>query len=63
MNETDNQYIERVNSLSDDELTKLIESNSCPYEPQRDGKSPIGMYHCPLCGEMVLSGKKHPPKF
>ncbi len=22
--------------------------------------APIGMFHCPLCGEMVLAGMPHP---
>lgn len=27
--------------------------------PQYIG-APIGMFHCPLCGEMVLAGMPHP---
>ena len=32
---------------------------SCPYEP-REMKGPIGMFHCPECGAMVLAGLPHP---
>jgi len=58
--ETLEQYIARVNSLTDDEVDVLIASDSCPYEPERLVGCPIGMFHCPLCGEMVLAGLPHP---
>lgn len=33
---------------------------TCPYDPTKvEGSS--GMYHCPLCGEMVMAGTAHPP--
>ena len=31
----------------------------CPHDP-RETTGPIGMYHCPDCGEMVLAGMAHP---
>ena len=31
----------------------------CPHDP-RETTGPIGMYHCPECGEMVLAGMEHP---
>ena len=31
----------------------------CPHDP-RQTVGPIGMYHCPECGEMVLAGMIHP---
>ena len=31
----------------------------CPHDP-RETTGPIGMYHCPECGEMVLAGLVHP---
>ena len=58
--ETNEEYAKRVNGLSDDELRELILDDACPYEPDRDGPTPMGMYHCPLCGEMVLAGCPHP---
>ena len=30
----------------------------CPHDP-RETIGPIGMYHCPECGEMVLAGMDH----
>lgn len=32
---------------------------SCPHDPKQT-TGPIGMYHCPECGEMVLAGMDHP---
>ena len=32
---------------------------NCPHDP-REITGPIGMYHCPECGEMVLAGTEHP---
>ena len=33
--------------------------NNCPHDP-KETIGPIGMYHCPKCGEMVLAGMDHP---
>lgn len=35
---------------------------TCPFDPSDDRyiDAPIGMFHCPLCGEMVLAGMPHP---
>lgn len=33
----------------------------CPERPERLRGAPIGMYHCPYCGAMVLAGLPHPP--
>jgi hypothetical protein len=30
-----------------------------PWEPQQLGGAPLGMYHCPYCGEMVVAGHLH----
>lgn len=32
----------------------------CPYDPSTAENAPLGMYHCPLCGNMVVSGVAHP---
>lgn len=34
-------------------------ANSCPHDP-RETFGAVGMYHCPECGEMVISGMEHP---
>jgi hypothetical protein len=31
-----------------------------PWEPQQLGGAPIGQYHCPYCGGMVMAGMMHP---
>jgi hypothetical protein len=34
----------------------------CTFDPTSDiyKDAPIGMFHCPECGEMVLAGMPHP---
>lgn len=34
--------------------------SKCTYDPKEMANQPIGMFHCPLCGEMVLAGLDHP---
>ena len=31
----------------------------CSYKPELV-TGPIGMFHCPECGEMVVAGAEHP---
>jgi hypothetical protein len=31
----------------------------CPFNPTIYKDKPIGMFHCPWCGEMVLAGILH----
>lgn len=33
----------------------------CAYDPRSLAGLPIGMFHCPACGCMVLAGVVHPP--
>lgn len=33
---------------------------ACSYDPNTLKGQPIGMFHCPECGEMVLAGQDHP---
>lgn len=35
-------------------------SSTCPHDPKEFLGQPIGMYHCPVCGEMVIAGLEHP---
>ena len=35
-------------------------TTKCPHDPRETAGQPIGMYHCPLCGEMVVAGCEHP---
>ncbi len=32
----------------------------CEFDPSEMVGQPIGMFHCPLCGEMVVAGSPHP---
>ncbi len=33
---------------------------TCTHDPRLYKGYPVGMYHCPECGEMVVSGVEHP---
>ena len=41
------------------EVEELFEPN-CSEKPELLLGAPIGMYHCPDCGTMLLAGVKHP---
>lgn len=34
--------------------------SACTYDPRLLAGQPIGMFHCPECGEMVVAGMPHP---
>ena len=40
--------------------SRRMKQPQCPHKPEELKGQPIGMYHCPICGEMVLAGVKHP---
>ena len=54
------KHVEELNTLSQTQIDNLIMSDDCPYEPQHLLGVPLGMFHCPLCGEMVVAGVPHP---
>ena len=33
----------------------------CTFDPKTCAGLPIGMFHCPECGEMVMAGTDHLP--
>ena len=35
---------------------------ACTHDPRELAGQPIGMYHCPDCGEMVVAGMEHTPR-
>jgi hypothetical protein len=37
----------------------MSDETACPHDPRELAGAPIGMYHCPECGEMVLAGLPH----
>lgn len=39
----------------------ILVTAPCAEEPERLSGYPVGMYHCPDCGAMVLAGCEHPP--
>lgn len=41
-----------------DEVEKLFPAN-CSEKPELLGHAPLGQYHCPDCGAMIMSGVPH----
>lgn len=42
-----------------DKKTDMNEEKSpdyCPEKPERFAGQPLGMYHCPYCGEIQMAG-------
>jgi hypothetical protein len=35
-------------------------ANKCKFDPKIYAGLPIGMFHCPECGEMVIAAMDHP---
>lgn len=35
--------------------------NPCPEKPELLLGQPLGMYHCPYCGDMQMAGCEHLP--
>jgi len=44
----------------EDDLVLDKERVTCNHDPKEMTGKPIGMYHCPECGEMVIAGMEHP---
>jgi hypothetical protein len=51
--------IELGSPIYGDELTRWKGHTSCAFKPEFTS-GPIGMFHCPDCGAMVLAGYAHP---
>ena len=41
-------------------MNQPVNPNNCKHDPTTMKGQPIGMYHCPECGDMVLAGCSHP---
>lgn len=52
--------VRRINSMTKEEIARLITNDQCPFEPEHMIDIPIGMFHCDVCGEMVIAGFTHP---
>lgn len=42
-----------------DEVDEVYPAN-CPEHPEKLAGAPLGQYHCPYCGAMVVAGVPHP---
>lgn len=40
-------------------LNEIGERCPWPWDPQQLNGAPIGQYHCPYCGAMVMAGMPH----
>jgi hypothetical protein len=40
-------------------INELGEPCPWPWEPQQQVGVPLGQYHCPYCGGMVIAGQPH----
>ena len=43
-----------------DEVEEVFDAN-CVENPLALAGAPIGQYHCPDCGAMIMAGLPHPP--
>ena len=55
-----NAMVRKINKMSNQKLDALIAADKCPFEPEHLMDMPLGMFHCPVCGQMVLAGLAHP---
>jgi hypothetical protein len=53
--------LERIGQMADRELIALVQCGECPH-PSHLVDPRLGVYDCPLCGEMVLAGQYHPAR-
>lgn len=57
-----NDMIRRINAMPADEVDRRVLYDLCPFEPEHLVGVPLGMFHCEVCGEMVVAGLPHPRK-
>jgi hypothetical protein len=55
-----NAMVERINAMTAEQVDKLVAEDRCPFEPEHMIGVPLGMFHCDVCGEMVVAGVGHP---
>jgi len=46
-------------ALIDRPFNEMGERCPWPWDPQQLGGAPLGQYHCPYCGGMVMAGVPH----
>lgn len=54
-----NKAIENINKWSPQELYRQLKTGKCPNPVHLLIGVPLGMYHCELCGNMVVAGCGH----
>jgi len=42
------------------DLVDKVYPSNCKEKPEKRIGDPIGQYHCPYCGAMVIAGVPHP---
>lgn len=52
-------HTDEVDDVLKETAHTLCDDLTCDYDPS-DVTGPIGMFHCPQCGEMVVAGQPHP---
>lgn len=55
-----NAMVRRINAMPAEEVTALVNADQCPFEPEHMVGVAMGMFHCDVCGEMVVAGAPHP---
>lgn len=57
-----NACVDRINAMSNEALYRLlIHEGKCPVETEHLIGVPMGMFHCQVCGTMVVAGCAHGP--
>jgi hypothetical protein len=54
-----NRMIDAINASSESDIRDLVTNGRCPYPTHMMVGVPMGMFHCPICGLMVLAGAPH----
>jgi len=56
-----NQRIQEISDMDPKDLDKMLREGKCPVPTELLKGVPLGMYHCELCGTMVIAGFPHGP--
>lgn len=43
-----------------EQLRDMGDGDGCSFQPELMKDVPVGMFHCKVCGEMVVAGVNHP---
>jgi hypothetical protein len=56
-----NAKVRAINAMSPKELSDLLKDGKCPNPVEHLIGVPLGMFHCEICGTMVVAGVPHGP--